>query len=789
MCLRFPAASVVWLVLLSLAIPCGLNAQESHPDSEMQGTPDLCQFIDWAELAEYLDNMNMASAFFMNPPPPPHKPARQYARATTFDTKANTDSLGLETFLALPSEEREARARLAHRYRERVRRFHQLVLRQLDIVQSGSVALHSNINNRSVTDCIKALVTATGLNPSAADAWYDLSYFTNLVGDKQRSLQCLAQAQAVLELLGEDACPDFHQRVALDAAWICRDLGLGELALDWAAQARDLGADPSECTLVEGLALADMGRFTEACEVSEKIGPIRTRKRIIYSDVNKRANALIPSEYAERWVKGMAYLAQGDYELACHMVKLVRPVREYPHATRFWNDVGLIHELSGKPEASSFYGLAVIWSPLLLYYPIDGIRGAPSAFGQSGTGLEFLRTHRCLYMAGSLFSYAAMTAVESEITEDVRKREQLARHALEAMDICRRRGIRPTSALVMRGRFLFAREDYAGAFVALNQAVEELAEHDQPDAELYYFTGLAGLQVNLTEVAAGYLEKAAELAPTWAGVWSALGVAKGRMQDMSGARAALDKSLALAPELAKTWYNRGLLNYQQAEYSAAASDLEVSISLDPDLDQASRLLRLANRAEQSGAVDVEYALGDGETRDAITSGQEGIPLGQQDMSSLENGLITVRSGHPQPRRSIQVAYTLKDVRRLSEIYAEDPSRQNRRELAQGLIRVGQAAEARDLLLPFWPDATAVTEHTLMLEADRALGDTGRARLLAGSLAVGPPTQGDATFWALVAFICLDAGLKEEGMLALDAAISLDPENMALKRHRNLLSSQ
>jgi hypothetical protein len=76
---------------------------------------------------------------------------------------------------------------------------------------------------------------------------------------------------------------------------------------------------------------------------------------------------------------------------------------------------------------------------------------------------------------------------------------------------------------------------------------------------------------------------------------------------------------------------------------------------------------------------------------------------------------------------------------------------------------------------------------VVLEADRALGDVSRSRRLAQSLQEGPPPIEDPFFWSLVAFCCLDAGLNPEGLAALEAAISFDPDNLALKHQRQFLN--
>jgi tetratricopeptide (TPR) repeat protein len=430
----------------------------------------------------------------------------------------------------------------------------------------------------------------------------------------------------------------------------------------------------------------------------------------------------------------------------------------------------------------------VTWSPFLLYYPVDGMRGAPKAFGQGDTGHGFFRTHQSLFMTGSLYAYAAMTAVEAEIVKNARQSNQLAGLALEAMDVCRRRGIRPTASLALRGRFLFARDDFAGAYVSLQKAITEMETHGLRDAENHLFAGLAALRIDLPESALRYLTAAVELDPTRAEAWNGLGAARDLVGDPTGARIAFDQSIALEPESSLTWYNRGLLNFNCGDLEGSRNDLQVALSLDPELERAERLLRTVEGGDAGTTADIGFQYGDTEAVDIIARGGESLPRSQRDMSGLEEGLIAVQSGQPPRTRSTSRAYTEEEVENLASAYRDDPSRANRRALAEGLIRVGRPDDARDLMLPFWSDAAAVDEHTLMLEADRALGDTQRARQLAASLAGAPPTQGNATLWALVAFICLDAGLKDEGMAALDAAISLDPENTALKRHRSLLSS-
>ena len=119
-------------------------------------------------------------------------------------------------------------------------------------------------------------------------------------------------------------------------------------------------------------------------------------------------------------------------------------------------------------------------------------------------------------------------------------------------------------------------------------------------------------------------------------------------------------------------------------------------------------------------------------------------------------------------------------------FLSNPSRTNRRQLALAYVRSGDLQKGRDLLLPFWDRDIELAEMCVVLEADRALGDVDRASRFARSLANEPPGIEDPIFWSLVAFVCLDMGLNDEGLRALEAAITFDPDNVALKSQRQLL---
>ncbi len=99
-----------------------------------------------------------------------------------------------------------------------------------------------------------------------------------------------------------------RRRVLLDQAWLCRERGLYAEGLERIASARATGtADAVELTLVEGLLLAESGRFSDACRLAVELRAIR---------VHVPGWGWLDSDFAERWIKSTAYRARGDLQLA-----------------------------------------------------------------------------------------------------------------------------------------------------------------------------------------------------------------------------------------------------------------------------------------------------------------------------------------------------------------------------------------------------------------------------------------------------------------------------------------
>ena len=84
-------------------------------------------------------------------------------------------------------------------------------------------------------------------------------------------------------------------------------------------------------------------------------------------------------------------------------------------------------------------------------------------------------------------------------------------------------------------------------------------------------------------------------------------------------------------------------------------------------------------------------------------------------------------------------------------------------------------------------AGSVAGLTLLLEADRQLGDSRRARQLVRRLGEGKAGGlADAGLWSLVGSVCLEQGRKAEAASALQHALELDPENQGVRMQLRMM---
>ncbi len=719
------------------------------------------------------------------PPPPLDNPDRML--------EAEYDSLGIEDFLVLDEASRADRASAADhdflallRHREELERYDRL---ERSIASGNTndsaVQIVENVHNKKRVDTlIRKLHRAVNTDPTHAEAWCELGLLQDLIGDFDRAR--LSQASA-LRAIPHDRRP--FDRIELEticrigAAWACRDLGLWSEGLGWLEVAPgSLGERAQEATLVEGLLLAGAGRFSEAFDRSMDLGAIRYE----HKGYKRRGFGKVASNYGRAWIQGMAWLRNGEPDMAYHALGVLLQTRiDVPFMRRYWNDVGLICELSGHRDlAIDAYGLALVGERIMLpYLPWEGFSTAPVILGEPHLKTPYFTVFDSNYFAGSLFSFAAQLMSECGIAEDPGLCASRGRDAEQAFTICMRRGIHPTLAQALRGRTRFFVGDMAGAERDLLAACSRLDSLATPDAASCLILGTVQLSDDRADEATFWLSRAVEADPEMAGAWRTLGAALAMRGRADEALAAMDRALDLDPESSAGWYNRGLLHAEQDHWARASVDLGVAVRLAPWLTKARDMLQRAAVELRRDGRETEVARA-AAVADSVAGGLPVVAEGRFE----EHPSVIMLGGRVRRQAAPMTDYAaMADT--LAAAYSETPTTESRRRYADVLLRLGRSDEA---LLLYAADLAADQESdmawedlVLLLRADRDRADPTRALSLVRSLG----TRGDAAdpdLWSLVALTCLESDHRAEGLQALDHALTLDPSNEGLKAYRAFL---
>lgn len=133
---------------------------------------------------------------------------------------------------------------------------------------------------------------------------------------------------------------------------------------------------------------------------------------------------------------------------------------------------------------------------------------------------------------------------------------------------------------------------------------------------------------------------------------------------------------------------------------------------------------------------------------------------------------------------------------IQDAYFASPTAENRRELARFLIRNLRLAEGRELLLhgrgndPGAGDDLSVLadeDLVILLEAERGAGIDSTARALVDSLQAATAARPHSSeVWAMAGAILLETGDQAGGIVALQRASELDPENGGLRMQLRML---
>ncbi|MFO7654497.1 MAG: tetratricopeptide repeat protein [Candidatus Krumholzibacteriia bacterium] len=784
-----PAPIVAFALILAALAALPGHAQEPGSDwrPPWPEGPTVADWMKWdARLArDYYNDLPYYEGL--------HSPRGQpniYARALGHDS--DLPPLTRERFLALPAGEQDRRRELASHALKRLRRFRSDVVRRVGHTRQNLTVVADPVRNQTdMPELLLALRTAAGLDPSNPHVWHQLAYFHAVVGDRARAGAALSEVFAVLEELPPAALGDLRRRAALDRAWLLYEDGWYDDCARWADLADTSGRD-AEAVLLQGLAAAGRGDFSTAVRLADRVVTLEVRRYPrdildLASGAGIRTDLQDPeqwprkrSDFAARWIRAVAYLRQGEYDLAAREAGEPRPEDLYPFARYFWSDLGsIMEEVNRIDRAAGYYALAMVHRPYVQHFLQETVGAGISAVGNPGVGLPVYLGYGEHYLTGSRFSHATNLALLAMHELDPAYQGRFSRLALNELAACVRRGVQPLRAELLRGRLLYLRGDHGRAAGAFAAAVERLEARDALSPLVLVQAAVSELAADDAAAALRLLDRASALDPEFALAARVRAVALVRLGRQEEALRAIDRALALDDDAWAAWLNRGLMALHQGRLDAAAVDAGRAAALAPDrpqvvaLDAAVALAR-ARTAGGQAATGAPAILYHAEAEEIMLS-----PLN----SVSRRRIVEYRDRQFSRPAADAFAWLgvpdaeLEDLRRA---YEHDPSGYHRQNLARALIRSGEPREGRDLLLATWSEASSPAAHALILEADRLLGDVERARRLARSLVRGRAVSDDPYLWAVAAMSLLEAGEEDLGRRSLERALELDPQNTNLR---------
>ncbi len=604
------------------------------------------------------------------------------------------------------------------------------------------------------------LKEATNIDPSFVEAWSARGRLACEAGDIHQGLEYLDAARLAADLRREYGRPvsdDIQMEIFRERAWALRDLALWDEGLAAVQEGLEFRHGDRDLVLIKGLLLAGAGRYSEAVSLAVRMPPMRYRK---YGLLNMGLE-FEESAYANLWIKSQALMAIGDYKMA---MNIFGDMSLYPyrgvlvHSDRFWEDVGLVAELTGAEDAPVYYAIGYITRKYDRYYPAGAFNMGPMVLDVPNGRMPCYTSFGTRFqVAGSPLSYIALQMNQMSLGIFEGQKMQAAGRALRALEIAERRNIRPDVCRALRGRIYFSGDDFKGAFIELKAAREGFRTRGEVDSGTSLLLGMLELQNSRYQPAARYLEEVVEKDPASAVGWRSLGVVYASLGLPDRALAAMDTALDLQPYSVSGLYNRGLFHYQSRDYVAATEDLDLALRMDPDNREVQRLLQMAGQGHvtQGGdpadlpgvARDYEYVVKGGET----VAGVEVDPdlLLAQLETDIENFFTAPDSLAPEIRGDDSGVADL-EVR-----YRRDGDFQTRKMLALAYIDRKEFPKAQALLAPGWGVDLEPDEEIMLLYVDRMLGERERAQLLAQQLVAGEVGTDNPYIWALTALTMRD----------------------------------
>lgn len=770
---------------------CGGTPPTTLSDSNLPQESDEDRFIDWNKEDWKFQRHLFAEAYMFG-----QNHARinfsTYQDATQYHGPVHP--ITLTEFKALPEKSRSARRKVASSEIHEALGFYRIMLRSWEIWQMTKLKAVADeafmYGDGIITHTIKHLETATGLDPTNPYTWQHLAFFTGLVGDNSRQLQALntglqtlAEYEPQVSSEKADELALMKLRMMLDRSWLCRSTGQFNSSRQDVDNAIQLMSSDGlrtidlarEALLLQALVMVDQGQIHEARIKAKKLGgwqlPMGKNSAQSFTSavpvLRKENLEKIESNFDRQWVWAMTYLKQEDREQALGYLNKQKWTTEFPpHMNyRFFQDMGRIQEHFGQwKEAKVSYAFALLYRPFFPFFPVHGATGLSRVFSQTGSGRTYYVGYGNFFLAGSYFSYAANRVVALEVASSPENFERLGKDALTALTNCIAQNNHTSGSYALRGRVHYRLENFQLAENDLHQAHEMLITEGNESPDVIKLLAVLHFNRKDYQGTIDLLTRYNEMKPRDGFGWRLSGLALAHQNRFEDAIKILDVALDIDPQSAPGWYNRALVHLHLANVNQARFDLENAMRLDPENREISRVATLVSDNPRSKLK--------------MTSGRVELKISQRD------SILFAQANDPNSANMV-ANLRQEDVDRLLENlesgYGEDPTREKRLVLARTLVQAGRMKDVQKLLISLWPDNISREETMLILRADRSLGQPARAIKMARTLRFDASPLPDAELWALVAIICLENDSAESGRLALNMALELDPENVALMR--------
>ncbi len=776
--------TILSIIIISFFIAgCGSTPPVSQTEAELELGGHTNRFIDWDTedwkfLLPFYPVLYPESTNFDN-----LKYESPYAAATHYEPRFSP--VNLAEFRDLPPLTQKLRREAAKESLYDAMAFNRIIAWSWEIwcrSRTQQVAQEAAFYKYGIlTPAIQNLEKAAGEDPSNPFTWSHLAFFTGLVGNKTRQLEALENGFVALEViknhqeLTPEKAKELHLmalRWLLDKAWLMRDKGqftegMRIVKTTMTMMVEDeykTHAEGREALLLESLLLVDQGFYDEARINANQFKTMKLPILAFSGGSTPRTKHNLnhtESDFCRQWVWDMTHLKlENEAQALRPRGSQVNHLEYPPHlGYRYWQDMGRIREHFGQnAEAWSCYFRGLLCRPFLSFFPSKITNGSTPVFGQEDTGNFHFLGYYEFFLGGSEFAYAANRVASMEWAFGEQKLAKYGKEALETLTACHAKGIRPMSALALRGY----------AYTLLNQS--HLAEIDLRAADLMFTeAGRENSQVLRLLVTLCYNRKAyldshdllkryLILHPEDASSWGLQGVILAQLNLYEEALKATNVSLELQPESTSGLFNRALVQLHLGRTEEAQKDLAKAGKLSPENTNIARMATLVRNDPHTTLV--------------LEHQPQKWTVSTSD--SLESQWENPAAGLPEEELS---AFLTK----AQATYLEKPSQESRLALCCALVENSQWLDVQNLMAPSWPETIDLQGTLFLLQADRALGQSQRAMILAQSLTTDSVLVASSRLWTMVAVICIENSQKERGAEALKMALELDPENQSLHR--------